>query len=141
MEKFKDRLGREWSVEVDNSMLPDFKDAGLDLSKFPRDETPEAAKAFSEDLMRLMLDPERLGMILWTLCAEKCEELKIDERGFARGFNADALSAACDAVLVVLFDHVFRRPELRKLIRERLPQMWQKVDEGVATKLADQSSS
>ena len=101
MEKFKDKYDREWAVEVDNSMLADFKAAGLDLSKFPRDETPEAARAFSADLMQLMLDPERLGMILWTLCEERCGILSIDERRFARGFNADALNAACDAVLLV----------------------------------------
>jgi hypothetical protein len=127
-EQFKDRLKRDWTVEVDNSMLPGFKAAGLDLSKFARDESPETAKAFAADLFQLLLDPEKLGQILWTLCEEQCLAKKIDERSFARGFNADALNAAMDAVLIAAFDHVFRRPALRKLIRKQLPKMWAKVD-------------
>lgn len=132
MEKFKDKMNREWSIEVDNSMLKALRDAGLDLSKFPREESPDAIKGFSADLMQVLVDPERLGQILWTLCEEQCAAQNIDERRFARGFNADALMAATDAVIIAAFDHVYRRPELRKMIREQLPKMWAKVGESAA---------
>lgn len=135
MERFKDRFDREWMVEVDNSMLPAFKAAGLDLSKFPRQESQEAAAAFAGELMQLLMDPDPFGQILWTLCEDQCLAKGIDERSFARGFNADALCAATDAVLIASFDHVFRRPELRRLIREKLPQMWKNLDADVAKKL------
>lgn len=129
MEKFTDRLNREWSVELDNSMLPDLKAAGFDLSKFPRDES--GAAAFAADLTGVLLDPERLGRILWTVCEEQCAARGIDERAFARGFNADALVQAADAVLLATFDHVFLRPELRGWFRERLPKAWEKIAERV----------
>jgi hypothetical protein len=132
MEKFKDRLGREWSVEVDNSMLADLREAGLDLSKFPREDTPEAVKSFNADLTSVLMDPERLGDILSVLCQEQIRALELDARGFARGFNADALCAANDAVLLACFDHVFRRPELRAMIREQLKAMWAKLPERMA---------
>ncbi|MFO0806033.1 MAG: hypothetical protein U0791_23250 [Gemmataceae bacterium] len=129
MEKFKDRLNREWLVEVDNSMIADLREAGLDLAKFPRDDSPDTVKAFTGELMGVLMDPERLGNILSVMCQEQILERKLDAREFARGFNADALCAASDAVLLAAFDHVFRRPELRRKVREMLPKMWAKVGE------------
>lgn len=133
MEKFKDRFGREWFVEVDNSMLAGLREAGLDLAKFPRDDKPESVQAFGGELMRVLMDPERLGDLLSVLCQEQIVEQGLDAKGFARGFNADALCAAGDAVLLAAFDHVFRRPELRRRVREQLPRMWAEVDAKVAT--------
>jgi len=128
MEKFKDRLDREWLIEVDNSMLGDLREAGLDLAKFPRDDSPDTVKAFTGELMGVLMDPERLGDILSVMCQEQIKERQLDAREFARGFNADALCAAADAVLIAAFDHVFRRPELRRKIREQVAKMWAKVD-------------
>lgn len=132
MEKFKDKLDREWLVEVDNSMLADLREAGLDLAKFPRDESPETVKTFGATLMGVLMDPERLGNILSVLCQDQIAERNLDARAFAKGFNADALSAAGDAVLIAAFDHVFRRPELRRKVREMLPKMWAKVEQQAA---------
>lgn len=135
MERFKDKLNREWLVEVDNSMLGELREAGLDLAKFPRDESPETVRAFSTDLMGVLMDPERLGNILSVLCQEQIAERALDAKAFAKGFNADALCAASDAVLIAAFDHVFRRPELRRKVREMLPKMWAKVGDEVTGKL------
>lgn len=135
MEKFKDRLDREWSVEVDNSMLADLREAGLDLAKFPKGESTEGAEAFGAELMILLMDPEKLGNILSVLCQEQIVALELDARGFARGFNADALCSAADAVLLASFDHAYRRPELRKAIREKLLPMWKDLDKAIVAKL------
>lgn len=121
MEKFKDRLDREWMVEVDNSMIADLREAGLDLAKFPRDDSPDTVKAFAGELMGVLMDPERLGDILSVLCQEQIKERQLDAREFARGFNAEALDAASRAVLLAAGEHVYFHPEMRKKLREMMP--------------------
>lgn len=135
MEKFTDRLGREWLAEIDNSMIGSLREYGLDLAAFPREESDQAVKEFGAKLMGVLMDPERFGNILSVICQEQIAEQKLDARGFARGFNADALCAATDAVLLACFDHVLRRPELRARVRDRLPKMWAGVDAEVAGRL------
>lgn len=125
MPKFTDKKGREWDVEVTNDMLPELRACGLDLSKFAQEDQ---AKPLAASLLKTLIDPETLGQVLWIFCGEQVEALGLDERAFARGMNADALCAATDAVLLASFDHVFRRPELRKKIREELPRLWAKAE-------------
>lgn len=125
MPKFTDKKGREWEVEVTNDMIPELRSAGLDLSQFTREDQ---AKDLAASLLRTLIDPERLGQVLSIFCDEQIQALNLTERDFARGMNADALCAATDAVLFASFDHVFRRPELRKLIREELPRLWSNAE-------------
>lgn len=127
MERVKDKTGEEWLLEVDNSMLAPLREVGFDLSAFvvrdPKEES-ESIQQFTAAIVDLLTDPEMIGRALWILCEEQIAERKLDDRQFARRWNADSLCCATDAILFALFDHAYRRPALRRMIRERLPRVW-----------------
>ena len=127
MEKFTDKKGREWEVDITLAMVPELRPCGLDLAMFSKEEE---ANKLASSLLDALTDPERLGKVLWTICGEQSDSRGLDEKAFARGMNADALCAATDAVIFAAFDLVFKRPEFRQMIRRELPKLWAKVTSG-----------
>lgn len=88
---FKDRFGREWSIEVSLDLLPALADAGLDLLH---------SKVDPRDAIQALLNGNAMsvGRLLWVFCSAQAQAAGIDFQGFAKGLNAAALNEGTDAV-------------------------------------------
>lgn len=110
MASFRDRLGRDWDVNITTSMLPKLRAAGFNVGLVGRD-----AKAFD-----VLEDPEKLGDVLGVLCGDQIEKLAITPQQFADGFDGPTIYAACDAITEAVADFS-QRPAVAKAVKARLP--------------------
>jgi len=111
MEKFKDRNGEEWSIDISVEDLRMVRDQlGLNLLEII--EGP-----LLEEFAR---DPVRLIDVLAVLCREQMAHRGIDAAAFGRRFSGDALEAAAEAFAgaIVAFFPRSRRELFRRAIEK-----------------------
>ncbi|MCM2370670.1 hypothetical protein [Aporhodopirellula aestuarii] len=107
MQKFIDRRGRVWIVDIDNTTLRRVK-ALTDV---------RLLDAIDGDLItQLSSDPLLLGDVLFAICKPQADQQDVDDEAFAEGLAGDAIDEACKAVVdaLVAYFPESRRRLLRK---------------------------
>ncbi len=107
MQKFIDRRGRVWIVDIDNTTLRRVK-ALTDV---------RLLDAIDGDLVtRLSSDPLLLGDVLFAICKLQADQQDVDDESFAEGLAGDSIDEACKALVdaLVAYFPESRRRLLRK---------------------------
>ena len=107
MQKFIDRRGRVWIVDIDNPTLRRVK-ALTDV---------RLLDAIDGDLVtRLSSDPLLLGDVLFAICKPQADQQDVDDEAFAEGLAGDSIDEACKALVdaLVAYFPESRRRLLRK---------------------------
>ena len=107
MQKFIDRRGRVWIVDIDNTTLRRVK-ALTDV---------RLLDAIDGDLItQLSSDPLLLGDVLFAICKPQADQQDVNDEAFAEGLAGDAIDEACKAVVdaLVAYFPESRRRLLRK---------------------------
>jgi len=107
MQKFIDRRGRVWIVDIDNTTLRRVK-ALTDV---------RLLDAIDGDLIsQLSSDPLILGDVLFAICKPQADQQDVDDDSFAEGLAGDAIDEACKAMVdaLVAYFPESRRRLLRK---------------------------
>jgi len=150
MQKFIDRRGRVWIVDIDNTTLRRVK-ALTDV---------RLLDAIDGDLIsQLSSDPLILGDVLFAICKPQADQQDVDDDSFAEGLAGDAIDEACKAMVdaLVAYFPESRRRLLRKAadkqkmietrglaaIEKRLddPNLVDRIMEDIERKLAVPTSS
>jgi len=88
---FKDDLGREWVLRIDDSLARSIREAvGVNLYN-----PEEQAKA----LQRMADEPGMLVDVVFLICERQCQHRKISDEEFGRGFTGDTFQAAATALV------------------------------------------
>ncbi len=107
MQKFVDRAGRIWIVDIDNTTLRRVKTVtGVQL-----------LDAIDGELItRLSSDPLLLGDVLYAICKPQAEKQDVTEEAFGEGLAGNAIDDATHALLEALINYFpeSRRRLLRK---------------------------
>ncbi len=150
MQKFIDRRGRVWIVDIDNTTLRRVK-ALTDV---------RLLDAIDGDLIsQLSSDPLILGDVLFAICKPQADQQNVDDESFAEGLAGDSIDEACKALVdaLVAYFPESRRRLLRKAadkqkmietrglaaIEKRLddPNLVDRIVEDIERKLAVPTSS
>ncbi|MFG0262177.1 MAG: hypothetical protein ACF788_07290 [Novipirellula sp. JB048] len=150
MQKFIDRRGRVWIVDIDNTTLRRVQ-ALTDV---------RLLDAIDGDLItQLSSDPLILGDVLFAICKPQADQQDIDDESFAEGLAGDSIDEACKALVdaLVAYFPESRRRLLRKAadkqkmietrglaaIEKRLddPKLVDRIVEDIERKLAVPTSS
>ena len=150
MQKFIDRRGRVWIVDIDNTTLRRVK-ALTDV---------RLLDAIDGDLItQLSSDPLLLGDVLFAICKPQADQQDVGDESFAEGLAGDAIDEACKALVdaLVAYFPESRRRLLRKAadkqklietrglaaIEKRLddPNLVDRIVEDIERKLAVPTSS
>lgn len=110
MAKFKDCLGREWSLRITTRLLRPLREAGFDVG---------ACAKGAEGYLPLA-DPETLGRVLWVFCEQDAKGRDIDEDGFAGGFDGPTIHAATTALMGAVADFT-QTPTVAAAMKKKLP--------------------
>ena len=111
MQKFIDRRGRVWIVDIDNTTLRRVKTL-TDV---------RLLDAIDGDLInRLATDPLLLGDVLFAICKPQADQQDVDDEAFAEGLAGDAIDEACKAVVgaLVAYHRVNRDRHVKQRLRE-----------------------
>lgn len=120
MRKFKDREGVEWELSVDMQSAMAIKtEAGVDILDI----------AEGKDLVTLTSDILTLGAVLWLLVSDQAEKRGVDEKGFFRKLDGDAIDAATKTLVAECFD--FFPPQKRLLLKTAYDRVKTLEDRGV----------
>jgi hypothetical protein len=107
MQKFVDRAGRIWIVDIDNTTLRRVKTiTGVHL-----------LEAIDGDLVtRLSTDPLLLGDVLYAICKPQADQQQITDEAFGEGLAGNSIDDATNALLEALISYFpeSRRRLLRK---------------------------
>ena len=107
MQKFVDRAGRIWIVDIDNSTIRRVKTlTGVQL-----------LEAIDGDLVtRLSTDPLLLGDVLFAICKPQADQQQITDEAFGEGLAGNSIDDATGALLEALISYFpeSRRRLLRK---------------------------
>jgi len=107
MQKFVDRAGRIWIVDLDNTTLRRVKTlTGVQL-----------LEAIDGDLItRLSTDPLLLGDVLFAICKPQADQQNITDESFGEGLAGNSIDDATNALLEALINYFpeSRRRLLRK---------------------------
>ena len=150
MQKFIDRRGRVWIVDIDNTTLRRVK-AMTDV---------RLLDAIDGDLVtQLSSDPLLLGDVLFAICKPQADQQNVSDESFAEGLAGDSIDEATKAVVdaLVAYFPESRRRLLRKAadkqkmietrgleaIEKRLddPNLVEKIVEDLERKLAVPTSN
>ena len=107
MQKFIDRRGRVWIVDIDNTTLRRVK-ALTDV---------RLLDAIDGDLIsQLSSDPLILGDVLFAICKPQADQQDVGDESFAEGLAGDSIDEACKALVdaLVAYFPESRRRLLRK---------------------------
>ncbi len=109
MPHFKDKTGRDWTVEINIGTIKAVRSAcGVDL----------LGATDGELIERLLSDMVLFVDVLYVLCREECDRNEITDEEFGRGLLGDALENATLAFLEALTN--FFPKDRRVLIRKAL---------------------
>lgn len=132
MKRFKDRLGREWALDLTVGDLPAIKDAlGVDLGQALR--TGEGMAEF------LFADPSALVRVLWVLAEQQATAKDVSPESFARGFDGPALERASDTLMGAVADF-FPRSRIGRAIQENLPGMLREMEDAAISQISKASA-
>jgi hypothetical protein len=108
--KFKDCLGREWSLRITTRLLRPLREAGFDVG---------ACAKGAEGYLPLA-DPETLGRVLWVFTEADAKGRDIGEDEFAGGFDGPTIFAATTALMESVADFT-QSPAVAAATKKRLP--------------------
>lgn len=115
MQVFRDRMGREWVLELNVAQVSAVKAiAGVDLWK-----------AFDEQLKplaELMSDLGKVCEVLFALVRKQAEQRQITAEQFGEGLAGDSLQGAAEALaqeLIDFFPDKARRENLRRVVAKQ----------------------
>jgi hypothetical protein len=94
MHSFKDKEGREWTIDITVSAIKRVRSA-LQVNLLDIVEG---------QLLEELENPVLLVDVLYVLCREQCEARKISDEDFGRGMAGDAIDRATSAFLADLSD-------------------------------------
>ena len=108
MQKFVDRAGRIWIVDIDNTTLRRVKTlTGVHL-----------LEAIDGDLItRLSTDPLLLGDVLFAICKPQADQQQITDEAFGEGLAGNSIDDATGALLEALMGLVQHFPCHRSDLR------------------------
>lgn len=133
MTRFKDCLGREWSLRITVGALGQVRrEAGVDLGQAMRSDQALADLLFG--------DPATLVSVLWVLVSDQALGLEVSPDSFAHGFDGPALERATEALLAAVADF-FPRSKVGQALRTSLGRTLERMDQAVIERLAQASSS
>lgn len=131
MTRFKDFLGREWSLRLTVGALGQVRrETGADLGQAMRSDQALADLLFG--------DPATLVSVLWVLVADQARE--VTPESFANGFDGPALERATEALLAAVADF-FPRSKVGAALRASLGRTLERMDQAVIERLAQASSN
>ncbi len=106
MRSFKDKKGREWSLELNVISAKRVKsDTGVDLLDM-------------ESLSDKLADTYTLVEVLWSMIRKQAEALNVDAEGFGKSLDGDSIELATDALLEEVTD--FFPSSRRKILKKAL---------------------
>ncbi len=127
MQKFLDRRGRVWVVDIDNTTLKRVK-LLTDVRLL------DAIDQGSDVVARLSTDPLLLGDVLYAICKPQADSQQISDEAFAEGIAGDVIDEGVKAVIDALVAYC---PESkRRLLRKSADK--QKVIETRGLELIEQ---
>src|SRR5437660_718651 len=87
MQNFKDKSGREWSIDLTDEALASIREAV---------RTNRGIELRSIDKLHTMLanDPELMGIVLWRLLEDQAEQRGIKPEDFAKELGREGITAA-----------------------------------------------
>jgi hypothetical protein len=127
MEKFRDKLKREWEVDIDAGMI-DVINARLKIDLLDSDSVMKMVYGGRGELVSVM----------WNICEDQIEKLKLDPVGFAKGFNGPTIEAAIKALLdeLINFSHSPKTAEkMKTYLRAGMVDTEEKMAEAVGNLL------
>lgn len=127
MAKFKDKKGREWTLEFDVGLLEVIKrETGIEFDSFT--ESPESQEKFAT--MLLGGHGRKLVEVLWVLCEEQATAIDVKPEDFGRLFTGPVLEAAQVALLEALADFSPRQV-MGRVMKSHLPKILTKMDAAI----------
>ena len=127
MQKFQDRRGRVWIVDIDNTTLKRVK-LLTDVRLL------DAIDQGSDVISRLSTDPLLLGDVLFAICKPQADQQQVTDEAFSEGIAGDAIDEGVRAVIDALVAYC---PESkRRLLRKSADK--QKVIETRGLELIEQ---
>lgn len=113
MATFKDREGKQWTVEVTHGHVKPLRDeCGLDLQDVLKEGE---ANPLAGLLVKMYGDPEQFGRLMWVICGRDAERANISPEDFAYRFNGQVMEDAATAVYEAVFEYF---PPLRKAAKK-----------------------
>lgn len=110
MAKFKDCLGRDWSLRITTRHLKPLRETGFDVGACSK-----GAEAFLP-----LADPETLGRVLWVLVGPDAVKAGVSEDDFAGGFDGPTIHAATTALMEAIADFI-HSPAVAAALKKKLP--------------------
>jgi len=124
---FTDKLKRKWYVNITLGDIRRVRNAtGIDLNLLLKDPN-----VFTETL----LDPEKMGALLWILCEKQAEEQKVDVDSFCDGFDGPTLQAAFENVVGAVADFC-QLPTIAGETKSRIAKIIHRADQMGAKELS-----
>jgi len=121
MHSFRDRLDRQWNLEINVGSIKRVKGLiGVDLLAVFADKMK-----LVHDLLN---DPMLLVDTIYALCEPQAKALGITDIEFGEGFCGDSLEAATESLLEELADF-FRSPQQRQTLRAILAKAKEMEDQ------------
>lgn len=107
MAAFKDALGRDWTVRIDVTAQRRLRNLlSVDINKL-----------VEQELRPLKEDTVLLCDVLFVLCKEQAEYLKVTDEDFGRALLGDSLARATEALVEAIIDF-FPSEQARKALRK-----------------------
>lgn len=112
MQSFKDRLGREWTIEIDFSTAIMLKKSHLQF------DVQVALDPESDEFRNIASDLFYRGQLIWLLCEQQAEAAGITPEDFPKGFDGDVLDRAFDSLVLEIIDFFpeRKRAALRRVL-------------------------
>ena len=116
MQKFVDRVGRIWIVDIDNTTLRRVKAlTGVQL-----------LDAIDGDLVtRLSTDPLLLGDVLFAICKPQSDKQEVSDESFGGGLAGNAIDDATAALIEALIDYF---PEARRRLLRKAAEKQKMIE-------------
>ena len=139
MAKFKDKKGREWSLDLDVYLVEQIHTR----TQFKIDKMIEEGPLGIKDVFG---DVIKFGQLLWIMCEEQAVTRSVTPEDFARLFNGDVFEDAGEAFVESLADFSPRqqrtalkavRQKMKELRAETIPILLEKIDRECQKALAE----
>lgn len=117
---FKDKIGREWSLELSVGLIESIKaDALADI---------DLLLTKPEEFGRLLLlQPKKFAEILWVICKDQAAERSVTPEDFGKLLNRSTIDAATDGFIEAILDF-YPRQSAGRVMRNNLPALLEKMD-------------